>query len=350
MCFFKKGFVYLCRMDLNRDQIMEAAILDLFEMFFKVKADGITALPVSGSARRYFRVTAGDKSYVAVYNRNIQENKLFLDFSFRFREKGLSVPEVYCVSVDHQVYIQEDLGDVMLLDVVERERTGELLGDHVMGLYRKALTELLRFQWIGGGALDYQNCMPRPVFDRQCILWDLNYFKYCYLRLVGVDFSEQGLEDDFQKLTNLLCQLDTDRFMFRDFQSRNIMVKDDAVWFIDYQGGRQGALPYDVASLLYDAITRIPDCQREELLDFYMDELTNYWSVDRKLFRAVYYHFVLVRLLQAMGAFGLRGLYEGKQHFIDSIRPGLDNILSLFTPGKLQGEYPVIEEVCRKIK
>lgn len=235
----------------------------------------------------------------------------------------------------------------MLLDVVEMKRDEDGLSAEMMELYRKSLKELLRFQLLGGEDLDYSACVPRAEFDRRCILWDLNYFKYCFLRLAGVDFSEQALEEDFEALTNTLDSVGRDGFMFRDFQSRNIMVKDNEVWFIDYQGGRKGALQYDVASLLYDAIAHIPERQREELLDFYIEELQGYAKVDPVEFRQMYYRFALVRLLQAMGAFGLRGLYEKKQHFIDSILPGLHNVLSLFENNKLGNEYPVIRRVCR---
>lgn len=326
---------------------MEEEILNVFETCFGTSATGIKLLPVSGSSRKYYRISQGKNSYIGVCHQNIQENRLFIRFTEHFKKKGLHVPSVYCVSEDELIYIQEDLGDKMLLDVVEKNRKDEILSDEVMELYRKALAELLRFQLKGGEGLDYSQCLPRPVFDRRCMMWDLNYFKYCFLRLMGVEASEQILEDDFEELTALLCQAETRSFMFRDFQSRNIMVKDGEVWFIDYQGGRQGALPYDVASLLYDAIPRIPDCQREELLDCYIQELGYYRSEEATMFRTMYYPFVLIRLLQAMGAFGLRGLHEGKPHFVDSIVPGLENILSLFVPGKLVGKYPEIERVCR---
>lgn len=326
---------------------MENEILSFFEKCFGKSAIKIESLPASGSARRYFRVWQGEQSYIVASHRNIQENRLFIRFTEHFRRKGLHVPEIYGVSEDESLYIQEDLGDRMLLDVVEESRKGEELDERVFGLYRKALAELLRFQLQGDEGLDYSDCLPRPVFDARCMMWDLNYFKYCFLRLAGVDFSEQALEDDFETLIAELIQADTHSFMFRDFQSRNIMVKDGEVWFIDYQGGRRGALSYDVASLLYDAIVQIPDIQREELLDFYINELQRYRKVERSAFRRMYYRFVLIRLLQAMGAFGLRGLYERKQHFIDSIVPCLQNILSLFVPGKLAGEYPVLHEVCR---
>ena len=167
------------------------------------------------------------------------------------------------------------------------------------------------------------------------------------MKLAGVEVDEDRLENDFDRLTAKLVMAGTDGFMFRDFQSRNIMVVDNEVYFIDYQGGRQGALHYDVASLLYDAIVKIPESQKEELLDFYIRELTESEPGFAEKFREIYYHFVLVRLLQAMGAFGLRGLHEGKPHFIDSIVPGLQGIRTLFESGKLEGEYPEIQYAIR---
>lgn len=328
---------------------METAhkISALFTAYFGEKPAGVEWLPASGSARQYCRIFVHDKTYIGVWHGNLQENNLFVEFSRHFRKKGLHVPEVYCVSGDGQMYIQEDLGSVMLLDKVEQQTGGGGLNEPLLELYRKALSELLRFQWIGGEGLDYSRCIPRPVFDRQCILWDLNYFKYCFLRLAGADFSEQGLEQDFMALADVLEQSSPVYFMFRDFQSRNIMVREEEVWFIDYQGGRQGALQYDVASLLYDAIVQMPDKQREELLDFYIRELQQYRKTDPEMFRRLYYRFVLVRLLQAMGAFGLRGLYEKKQHFIDSIQPGLQTLVRLFDSGRLDNDYPEIRKVCQ---
>ncbi|MEG0795955.1 MAG: phosphotransferase [Odoribacter sp.] len=328
---------------------MESIISQLFEEQWGKKPENIELLPASGSARKYFRLTSADKTYIAAFHQNIPENRLFINFTKHFDKKGLNVPKIYAVSADESTYIQEDLGNTMLLDIVERERKGEYLSEHLLTLYKKSLSELLRFQLLGGEGLDYSACIPRPIFDRQCIQWDLNYFKYCFLRLAGADFSEQALEEDFNQLTDALCQEPADTFMFRDFQSRNIMVRDEEVWFIDYQGGRRGALQYDVASLLYDAIIAIPASQREELLDDYIAGLQEYKTVDTKAFRIGYYRFVLIRLLQAMGAFGLRGLYEKKQHFIDSIIPGLQHISTLFDSGKLGNEYPEIHRVIRSV-
>lgn len=321
---------------------MESLVRELFRQHFGKEPERLEVLPASGSARKYYRIFSGESAWIGAYHKEVRENKLFIDFSRHFRQRGLHAPEIYAVSDDGLTYIQEDLGKEMLLDVVEKERCGEMLTPALVLLYQKALEELLRFQLLGHEALDYSFCFPRPVFDRRCIVWDLNYFKYCYLRLAGVELSEDALEDDFQHLADRLVRVPVDSFMFRDFQSRNIMLRKGEVWFIDYQGGRQGALQYDVASLLYDAIVEIPDVQREELLDFYIRQLQQYRNVDPVVFRKDYYHFVLIRLLQAMGAFGLRGLYEKKPHFMESIQPGLRNIAGLFDSGRLGKEYPEI--------
>lgn len=324
---------------------MEKEIAALFREWYGSCPDRMELLPASGSARKYYRIFCAENSWIGAWNRNVEENRLFVVFSRHFKEKGLHVPEIYAVAEDGLAYLQEDLGDRMLLDVVTEGRKEGVLSEETMDLYRKALAELLRFQIEGHEGMDYSACVPRPAFDRRCILWDLNYFKYCFLRLAGTVFSEEALENDFEQLADRLCRADMRAFMFRDFQSRNIMVRDGEVWFIDYQGGRQGALPYDVASLLYDAIVGIPEGQREELLAYYMEELQRYRTIDKVFFRREYYHFVLVRLLQAMGAFGLRGLYERKQHFIDSIRPGLQTLSLLFESGKFGEAYPEIRRV-----
>ncbi len=335
-------------MDDKIDGIKEKVCV-LYRQHFGKSPEHVELLPASGSARKYNRLGDGREFCIGAYHKDVDENRLFIRFSCHFREKGLPVPQVYSVSHDGLVYLQEDLGNTMLLDVIEQERQAEGWEKRLPELYRKSLAELLRFQFLGGEGLDYSLCVPRPVFDRRCISWDLNYFKYCFLRLAGVPFSEDALENDFERLTARLLEVERTAFMFRDFQSRNIMVRENNVWFIDYQGGRQGALHYDVASLLYDAIAEVPEVYKESLLDDYIMMLQQYRRVDADLFRKEYYCFVLIRLLQAMGAFGLRGLYERKQHFIDSIQPGLSNISSLFKPGKLGNDYPEIQKVADEL-
>lgn len=321
---------------------MRERVEQLFEQYAGQSASQVEELPLSGSSRRYYRLWRGEESCVGVYNENERENELFVRFTAHFGGKGLHVPQVFLVSGDWKTYLQQDLGRVMLLDVVEREKEANMLSEHTMALYRKALDELLRFQLDGGEGLDYSGCLPHAEFDERCIRWDLNYFKYCFLRLSGLDVDEDRLEDDFDQLTKRLAGVRTDAFMFRDFQSRNIMVMDDEVYFIDYQGGRRGALHYDVASLLYDAIVEMGEAQREELLDYYVCSLARRRPERARSFRKTFAHFVLIRLLQALGAFGLRGVHEGKQHFIDSIFPGLKVVSGLFVSGPLEGMYPEI--------
>ena len=322
---------------------MRERVEKLFGQYAGRSASRVEELPLSGSARRYYRLWDGDSTFVGVYNENVRENRLFVAFTKHFYDKGLHVPQVLFVSEDEKAYLQQDLGRDTLLDVVEREREPGGLSAHAMSLYVKSLDELLRFQLEGGTGLDYSACLPRPVFDERCIRWDLNYFKYCFLRLAGVDVDEDKLEDDFDRLAKRLAGVGADTFMFRDFQSRNIMVVDEEVYFIDYQGGRQGALQYDVASLLYDAVVEMPGAQRRELLDYYVSRLAMRRHDRAKTFRKTYYHFVLTRLLQAMGAFGLRGLYEGTRHFEGSILPGLKTLSGLFEPGCLEKMYPEIQ-------
>ena len=329
---------------------MEPEIASAFYDYAGEPWERCEALPLSGSARRYYRIFYREGSCLAVWHENLRENKLFVDFSRHFASLGFPVPAIYHQSVDQRIYFQEDLGATSLLDVVERERKGRELSPETLALYRRVLAVLVRLQLQGGEGLDYTDCLPRPVFDRTCMLWDLNYFKYCFLRLAGVEVDEQRLEMDFERLTGVLTAVPADGFMFRDFQSRNIMVREGEPFFIDYQGGRRGALHYDVASLLYDAIVAIPERQREELLAFYVAELGNYRKVDTAVFVKEYSHFVLIRLLQAMGAFGLRGLYERKPHFVDSILPCLTTLSILMEAGSLSTDYPEIKRVLRVAK
>ena len=326
---------------------MEQKLKDLYLSYSGHACTSICALPASGSSRKYYRLMDQEKSCIGVYHEDLRENRLFLDFTFHFLQRGLPVPQVYCVSKDEKMYLQRDLGSQMLLNVIESSRESTQLSEYIIQLYKKILHELIRFQLIGGEGLDYSRCLPRPIFDTRCMRWDLNYFKYCFLKLIGVGLDEELLENDFDVLIRQLGRVETDCFMFRDFQSRNIMVLNDDVYFIDYQGGRRGALHYDVASLLYDAIVKIPETQREELLDYYIQELSIHKKVNHKEFQTEYYHFVLIRLLQALGAFGLRGLYEKKQHFIDSIVPALQEVSRLLENQREILRYPEIERAIK---
>jgi hypothetical protein len=207
----------------------------------------------------------------------------------------------------------------------------------------------LEFQIRGGKRFDYTNAYPRKAFDKQSVFWDLNYFKYYFLKLAKFSFDEQALENDFDTLSNFLIAAPSDYFMFRDFQSRNIMLHNEKMYFIDYQGGRKGALQYDLASLLYQAKADIPYEIREKLLDFYISELRNYQDVDEVLFKKQFYGFVFIRIMQTLGAYGFRGLYEKKEHFLKSIPFAIDNLEYLLNHFELPVNTTVLKDVLRQI-
>ena len=200
-----------------------------------------------------------------------EENAAFIEFSQHFRKHGLPVPEIYGEDLDQGAYLEEDLGDTSLFEFLSKDRNGEKIAPQVVEAYRKVIATLPRFQIEAGRDLNYKVCYPRGSFDRQSISWDLNYFKYYFLRLAGIPFSEQALEDDFSRLTKFLLGAPRDYFLYRDFQSRNIMLRGGQPYFLDYQGGRKGALQYDVASLLYDAKADLPPELRQQLLDHYLE-------------------------------------------------------------------------------
>ncbi|MBL7817071.1 MAG: phosphotransferase [Saprospiraceae bacterium] len=296
----------------------------LFEDWSGEAAAQMDQIAQAGSDRRYFRIRGASKSAIGTYNAEFKENKAFIRFTQHFWKKGLPVPEVYAESLLNGVYLQEDLGDAQLFNFLPP--FGEPWHDDVINLYKKSVVSLADLQIRGGEDLDYSVCYPRAAFDKQSMMWDLNYFKHYFLKLAKVPFDEQALEDDFQKFTNYLLLADCNYFLFRDFQSRNIMIKDGNPYFIDYQGGRKGALQYDVASLLYQAKGGVPPSVKKEVFEHYLDKVDDLVSVDRDFFTDMFYGYVLIRCLQALGAYGFRGLYERKEHFMSSIPFAINQI------------------------
>lgn len=281
---------------------------------------------LGGSGRKIIRLAGERQRAIGILYDVREENVAFIEFSEHFRKHGLPVPEIYAQDLAHGAYLEEDLGDTTLFEFLSRHREGENIGQEAVAAYKRVVEELPRFQIEAGRDLNYKVCHPRQNFDRQSISWDLNYFKYYFLRLSGVPFNEQNLEDDFGRLTKFLLTADRDYFLYRDFQSRNVMLRDGQPYFVDYQGGRKGALQYDIASLLYDAKADLPAALRKELLDYYLDVAAKYVKLDRAAFMQHYYAFVYVRIMQALGAYGFRGFYERKPHFLQSVPYALKNI------------------------
>src|SRR5215472_3133610 len=300
----------------------------LFEAHFQVPVEQVEPLQgeLGGSGRRIIRL-AGEKSRaIGILSGVREENVAFLDFSRHFRRHGLPVPEIYGEDLAHGAYLEEDFGDLTLFDFLSKNRAGDAISPPVVEAYRKVVAVLPRFQIEAGRDLNYKVCYPRGSFDRQSLTWDLNYFKYYFLRLAGIPFNEQVLENDFSRLTKFLLNADHDYFLYRDFQSRNVMLRDGQPFFLDYQGGRRGALQYDIASLLYDAKADLPPELRQQLLDHYLDQVAGYIPLDREGFLRYYYAYVYVRIMQALGAYGFRGFYERKAHFLQSVPYALKNL------------------------
>ena len=305
-------------------------------------------LPFSsaGSNRKYFRLT-GQPTLVGVYGESADENRTFVYLANHFRKQGLPVPQVHVCSADELCYLQEDLGDTALFDVLTKSPREEDLNARERSLLRETIRLLPALQYRGAEGLDFDRCYPQPAFNRRSVLWDLNYFKYCFLKATGMDFQEDRLEDDFQAMADILLQEDTPTFMYRDFQSRNVMLREDRPWFIDFQGGRRGPVYYDVASFLWQAKANLPDTLRQALVDEYIDALKEYRTVDETRFKALLRHFVLFRTLQVLGCYGFRGYFERKPHFLQSVPYALDNLRHLLKDP--YPEYPYLADLLRQI-
>jgi aminoglycoside/choline kinase family phosphotransferase len=300
----------------------------LFEQHFHAPVVRVQPLQgqLGGSGRQIIRLAGEKGTAVGILYGVREENVAFLEFSRHFRRHGLPVPEIYAEDLDHGAYIEEDLGDTSLFEFLSQNRIGDGIAPEAVEAYRRAIAVLPRFQVEAGRDLNYKVCYPRGSFDRQSIAWDLNYFKYYFLRLAGIAFNEQALEHDFSRLTKLLLAADRDYFLYRDFQSRNVMLRDGQPFFLDYQGGRKGALQYDVASLLFDAKADLPPELRQQLLDHYLDVLAGFIDLKREVFLEYYYAYVYIRIMQALGAYGFRGFYERKAHFLQSVPYAMKNL------------------------
>lgn len=318
----------------------------LFEKHFHSPAQSVTQLQgqLGGSGRAIVRLTGGGQSAVGIVYSVREENVAFLEFSRHFRRHSLPIPQIFAEDLARDAYLEEDLGDTTLFEFLSEHRHGDVLEPEALEAYRKVVAILPRFQIEAGRDLNYKVCYPRSSFDRQSIAWDLNYFKYYFLRLAGIPFSEQALENDFTRLTKLLLSAPHDYFLYRDFQSRNVMLLNGQPYFLDYQGGRKGALHYDIASLLYDGKADLPPAVRQELLDYYIDCLSRFIPMDRSTFMEHYYAYVYVRIMQALGAYGFRGFYERKAHFLQSVPYALKNLRWLAHNVQLPVALPALME------
>jgi aminoglycoside/choline kinase family phosphotransferase len=335
-------------MNMN-DSSLKTSIKKMYKQWAGEESNSFHLLPESGSYRIYYRLKSVNKSAIAVFNEDRKENVAFLSFSLHFRKEGLNVPEIYAQDLNQNIYLQQDLGNETLFSYLTKLRDSSDFPAEVKRLYVKVIKSLPAFQIKAAGNLDYSVCYPRASFDKQSMMWDLNYFKYYFLKLAKIPFDEQNLEDDFLTFVHFLLESPRDFFLYRDFQSRNIMVQNDDVFFIDYQGGRKGALQYDLASLLYDAKADMPNNVREELLFIYLEEIQKYISIDKKKFLQYYYGYVFIRIMQALGAYGFRGYYEHKEHFLKSVPFAIQNLEYLLHTVDLPIKIPALTDAWSRL-
>ena len=309
------------------EQQTKDSLTQLFENWAGEPVVKIEPLPPAGSDRRYYRMIGANKAAVGAFSPNDEENHTFLKFTNHFYKKGIAVPALYGEDVKNHTYLLQDLGDISLFKYLATNRKDGAFPEALIPVYKQVVEDLAELQIKGHEGLNYKKwCYQINKFDKAAMLWDLNYFKYYFLKVSNIPFDEALLQRDYNRLTRFLNKADNDYFMFRDFQARNIMLVEGKPHYIDYQGGRKGARQYDLASLLCQAKANIPYEVRDQLLEYYMDAAGNLGKFDRKAFEKYYYPFVLIRCIQVLGAYGFRGIYERKTHFLTSIPFAIRNI------------------------
>lgn len=290
----------------------------LFAEYFGSQCSGIESIPMSGSNRKYFRLRDEKNTAIGTFTPDINEYNASTYFTGYFVSKGFNVPKILIENKENHIYLQEDLGSSTLFDAVIKDKSEGIFSNSLLKYYKEALNQLIAFQLSAKG-IDFSKAYPVSSFDRQAMQWDLNYFKYYFLKFFNISFDEYKLEQDFARLLDFLAQADSSYFMYRDFQARNIHIRDQKLYFIDFQGGRKGPLAYDLASILFQVKADIPFDKRLELSDYYINALAQKIQFNKEEFKQYYWGFVLIRLLQVMGAYGFRGLHEKKAHFLSSI-------------------------------
>lgn len=319
-------------------------LAQLYQSYTGEAPTSIEPLPGAGSNRKYFRLK-GKESLIGVYGTSTEENRAFIYMARHFSQKGLPVPRILAEAPDQSAYLQDDLGDISLFQLIKQGRESGNFSDEETNILKQTIRLLPQIQFEGNKEMNFSYCYPLATFNHRSVLWDLNYFKYCFLKATGLEFQENLLEDDFERMADTLLQIEPQVFMYRDFQSRNIMIREEKPYFIDFQGGRKGPFYYDVASFLWQAKANYPDSLRQELLDEYLDALRPYHAIDKEQFLTTLRHFVLFRTLQVLGAYGFRGYFEKKAHFIQSVPYAIENLRQL-----LETDFPEYPYLCLMLR
>ncbi len=334
---------------MNQIANIENKLSSLFKDWCGSKPESIQKLPHSGSNRIYYRIQKKDTTAIGVYNDNYKENIAFIDFTNQFLESRINVPAIYYEKLDESIYLIQDLGDNQLLSWLIANKTGNKFPVKALEIYKKVIQELIRIQIIAGSNFDFSKCYPFSEFDENAIKFDLNYFKTNYADALKLSYNQEKINSDFDFFTKYLLTVDNNYFMFRDFQARNILLVNNQPWFIDYQGGRKGPLQYDLVSLLFQAKAEIPEHIKNQLLDHYIQVAQQFAPINKDEFIEYYFAFALIRVLQTLGAYGLRGLIEKKDYFIDSIPLAISNLVYLKDKVDILDQMPELKQIITQI-
>lgn len=321
----------------------------LFKNYFGAEPEKINALPHSGSNRRYFRLSTHQFSAIGAYHDNSKENIAFIHFTEHFLQYRINVPEIYAKNINQNIYLIQDLGDIQLLNWLTEIRVNQTFPKEAQVVYKKVIQELVKIQIVAGRTFDYSYCYPYQAFHKESILFDLNYFKQYFVDAQKLKYPNTKLQNDFEHLSNFLLSDIDAYFMYRDFQARNIMLVDNKPYFIDYQGGRKGALQYDLASLLFQAKANIPNEDRNQLVNYYLNIARLFIPIHEEEFMEKFHAYALIRVLQTLGAYGLRGIIEKKQHFIESISYAIKNLEFLIQKNEILEQLNTLKDIIQQI-
>jgi len=326
---------------------IEKSLARLYKKWSGKISHSIIPLPNSGSGRMYYRIFEQRESVIGVYNHNKSENEAFFHFTEQFLKNRINVPQIFQVSENKHFYLISDLGNTTLFDRIKNENN--IFNDDLILFYKRVIQELIRMQVIAGKNFDYSHAFPFKEFNKEAILFDLNYFREKFLDSLNIKYNDLKLRKDFNTLANEALMSNSEYFMFRDFQSRNIMIFENEPYFIDYQGGRKGPLSYDLVSLLYQAKAQMTENIRELLMNYYMDTAQLFVPLNKNEFKKDYNTFALIRVLQTLGAYGLRGIIEHKKHFIESIPYAVNNLMLINQKAEIIKKVPELKEIIERI-
>ena len=311
----------------------------------------ITRLRSHASERRIYRLISRDLSIIGIINPSKSENDTFVSFAHHLTRKALPIPHIYLYIPEEHLYLEEDLGDETLFDVLaaERIRTGESFPAYAEELYKQSLEYLTRFQVECSKDFDFSLCHPERQLVPGSFTRDCSSFATNLVAKLLPSFDITRLAADFATLIAYLEVPQSSFLVHRDFQSRNIMIRENNPYFIDFQGGCKGPLQYDVVSLLYQSSTQLSPETRRNLLQHYSSVIKKLITLEASLFDSYYSGFIISRMLEVLGVYGRQGLGTGKEYFTKSIPIALTTLAQELVSPQLALKLPALRSCVERL-